>query len=196
MGSTMEIKDISAAYKLQKKVFTYQDYLDLPEDGNRFEVINGELIMVAAPNISHQFVSGNIYLALYNFVQKKQLGRILYAPADVVLSKSNVVQPDILFISKENSSIITEKNIAGAPDLIIEIISPSSAYYDLLEKKELYATHGVKEYWIVEPKKQWIEVYINQNGKFELDQRVEQTGIVRSIIVKNWTLNLDKAFNF
>ncbi len=192
----MEIKDISAAYKLQKKVFTYQDYLDLPEDGNRFEVINGELIMVAAPNISHQFVSGNIYLALYNFVQKKQLGRILYAPADVVLSKSNVVQPDILFISKENSSIITEKNIAGAPDLIIEIISPSSAYYDLLEKKELYATHGVKEYWIVEPKKQWIEVYINQNGKFELDQRVEQTGIVRSIIVKNWTLNLDKAFNF
>lgn len=192
----MEIKDKAVTYKSKKEIFTYQDYLKLPEDGNRSEVIQGELIMVAAPHTGHQFVSGNIYFELYRFVQKKQLGRILNAPVDVLLSESNVVQSDILFISKENLYIITEKNIAGAPDLIIEIISPSSAYYDLLEKKELYAVHGVKEYWIVEPKKQWIEVYINQNGKFELDQRVEQMGIIKSHVVNGWSLELGKIFQF
>ncbi len=192
----MEIKDIAAAYRSQKKVFTYQDYLDLPEDGNRYEVINGELIMVAAPNTGHQIISAYIEVELYNFVKTKQLGQVLDAPIDVILSESNVVQPDILFISKENSSIITEKNIAGAPDLIIEIISPSSAYYDLLEKKELYAVHGVREYWIVEPKKQWIEVYINQNRKFELDQRVEQTGVIKSCVVNGWSLELVNVFQF
>ncbi len=196
MGLTMEIKDISAAYKLQKKVFTYQDYLDLPEDGKRYEVINGELIMVAAPNTGHQIISAYIEVELYNFVQKKQLGQVLDAPVDVVLSESNVVQPDILFISKENLDIIAEKNIAGAPDLIIEIISPSSAYYDLLEKKELYATYNVKEYWIVEPKKKWIEVYLNKNGKFELDQRVEQTGVIKSCVVNGWSLELVNVFQF
>ncbi len=80
--------------------------------------------------------------------------------------------------------------------MVIEIISPSTAYYDLLEKKELYAVHGIKEYWIVEPKKQWIEVYNNQNGKFEVDQRVEQTGIIRSTILKDFALNLAKVFTY
>ncbi|MBN2092974.1 Uma2 family endonuclease [candidate division KSB1 bacterium] len=192
----MEIKDRAVAYRSQKKVFTYQDYLDLPEDGNRYEVINGELIMVAAPNTSHLRIGRKILSELLKHVEQKELGEVFYAPFDVVLSVSIVVQPDIFFVSKENSKIVTERNISGSPDMVIEIISPSTAYYDLLEKKELYATHGVKEYWIVEPKKEWIEVYLNKNGKFELDQRVEQTGIVRSIIVKNWTLNLEKVFNF
>ncbi len=192
----MEIKDISVAYKIEKKLLTYQDYINLPEDGNRYEVINGELIMVAAPNTGHQFVSGNIYFELYRFIQKRKIGKILDAPVDVLLSESNVVQPDIFFVSKENSKIVTEKNISGAPDMVIEIISPSTAYYDLLEKKELYAVHGVREYWIVEPKKMWIEVYINQNGKFEVDQRVEQTGIIRSIIIKDFSLNLANVFTY
>jgi len=192
----MEIKDISVAYKIEKKLLTYQDYINLLEDGNRYEVINGELIMVAAPNTGHQFVSGNIYFELYRFIQKRKIGKILDAPVDVLLSESNVVQPDIFFVSKENSKIVTEKNISGAPDMVIEIISPSTAYYDLLEKKELYAVHGIKEYWIVEPKKQWIEVYNNQNGKFEVDQRVEQTGIIRSTILKDFALNLAKVFTY
>jgi Uma2 family endonuclease len=181
---------------LKKKSFTYQDYLDLPEDGNRYEVINGELISLTTPFTIHQLVSKNILFNLCCFIKKSKCGEAFHAPFDVVLSESNVVQPDILFILKENKKIITEDNIFGSPDLIIEIISPSSAYYDLLEKKELYAAHGVKEYWIVEPKKQWIEVFINQNGKFELDQRVEQTGVVRSRIVNGWTLDWSKVFIF
>ena len=75
------------------------------------------------------------------------------APYDVVLSENNVFQPDIMFVSNENSKIITEKNITGAPDLIIEILSPATGYYDLTEKKEIYTEFAVKEYWIVEPKK-------------------------------------------
>jgi Uma2 family endonuclease len=105
-----------------------------------------------------------------------------------------VVQPDLIFIAAENSGIITEKNVTGAPDLIIEILSPQTAYYDLLEKKELYATHQVREYWIVDPPKQWIEVFVNRDGKFELRQRVEKTGVLSSVVVKGWQIDLSVVF--
>jgi Uma2 family endonuclease len=112
----------------------------------------------------------------------------------VVLSETNVVQPDLIFIATENSGIITAKNIAGAPDLVIEILSPHTAYYDLLEKKDLYATHQVREYWIVDPQKQWIELFVNRDGKFELRQRVEKIGAVSSVVVKGWVIDLSTIF--
>ncbi len=190
----MEIKEAVAASWGRRKIYTYQDYLDLPEDGKRYEVINGELIMVAAPNTSHQIASRNIEFDLFQFVRENHLGQVFDAPFDVVLSETTVVQPDLIFIATENSGIITEKNIGGAPDLVIEILSPYTAYYDLLEKKELYATHHVREYWIVDPQKQWIEVFVNRDGKFELRQRVEKTGVVSSEVVKGWQIDLNSIF--
>ncbi|MGP8329623.1 MAG: Uma2 family endonuclease [Methanosarcinaceae archaeon] len=192
----MKIKDAVAAYPAETKTYTYQDYLDLPEDGKRYELIHGELIMAAAPYMVHQAVSRNIAFELEAYVRKTQAGLIYYAPVDVVFSDTNVVQPDILFIANENKHIITEKNIAGAPDLIIEILSPNTAYYDMLEKKELYAVHNVQEYWIVDPKKHWVEVYSNREGKFERDQRVEKEGIVKSRILTGWEIRLESVFTF
>jgi len=131
--SAMKIREKSTSYKTSPQKFTYQDYLNLPDDGKRYEVINGELIIVAAPNTLHQIASGNLEFALRTFLTKHKIGKIFDAPIDVVLSDNNVVQPDILFIAKNNYHIITEKNISGAPDLIIEILSPTTAYYDLFE---------------------------------------------------------------
>ena len=190
----MKVKETSPAYLTQSKVFTYQDYLDLPEDGNRYEVINGDLIMVPGPNTDHQNVSGNLEFELRMFVKKHQIGKVYDAPYDVVLSENNVFQPDIMFVSNENSKIIKEKNITGAPDLIMEISSPATGYYDLTEKKEIYAEFGVKEYWIVDPKKQWVEIYTNETKKFKSEQRLETSGILKSRVLDVFEISLQKMF--
>lgn len=137
--------------------FTYQDYLLLPED-KRYEIIEGELIVVPAPIPYHQDVSKNLFLVLDNYVKSRNPGKVYYAPIDVVLSEENVVQPDILFISKQRLSIITEKNIQGAPDLVIEIISPATKEKDRILKRKLYAKFGVREFWLVDTEKKEIEV--------------------------------------
>ena len=137
--------------------FTYQDYLLLSED-KRYEIIEGELLMVPAPIPYHQDVSKNLFLLLDNYVEDRNLGKVYYAPIDVVLSNENIVQPDILFISKQRLSIITEKNIQGAPDLVVEILSPGTAEKDKILKRKLYAKFGVKEFWLVDGKKKEIEV--------------------------------------
>ena len=170
----MKVKETAVKYHTQKKPFTYQDYLKLPEDGNRYQVINGELVMAPSPLPLHQIVSGELFLSIGNYVKDKKLGMVFSAPLDVVLSEDNVLQPDILFISKERQQIITDKNIAGAPDLVIEILSPATAYYDLFDKKEIYQKFGVKEYWIVDPMRQWMELYHLQKSQFELIQHLEK----------------------
>lgn len=190
----MKVKETSPNYLSHKKMYTYQDYLELPEDGKHYEVINGELIMTPAPFTIHQKVSANIVGELRPFVKKHQKGEVLYAPVDVVLSENNVVQPDILFIAEKHANIITEKNITGVPDLIIEILSPATGYYDLIEKKEIYEKFGVREYWIVDPKKQWVEIYINEGNKFTLNQHVDKKGMLASLVLERFQISLENIF--
>lgn len=137
--------------------FTYQDYLLLSED-KRYEIIEGELFMVPAPIPYHQDIFRSLFRVLTDYAQSKNLGKVYSAPIDVVLSDENIVQPDILFISKQRLSIITEKNIQGAPDLVVEILSPGTAEKDKILKRKLYAKFGVKEFWLVDGKKKKIEV--------------------------------------
>ncbi|MHB2150095.1 Uma2 family endonuclease [Calditrichota bacterium LG25] len=191
----MTVKETAPRYALKKKVFTYQDYVNLPADDSHYQLIRGELIMTPAPKIVHQRVKREIEHALISHVSAQRSGEVFDAPCDVYLDEHNVVQPDILFIAKENQKIITEDNIKGAPDLIIEILSPSSAYYDLVEKKELYEQFGVKEYWIVDPKKLRIEVFILKDKKFILKQRTERQGNVVSTVIKDLQINLETIFS-
>ncbi len=146
--------------------FTYKDYKNLPEsETKRYELLEGELIMVPSPNERHQSISGNLEFILRKFVREYNLGFIYDAPLDVVFSQEDVAQPDILFILKEHSQIIAEENICGAPDLIIEILSPATAERDRTYKRTLYARHGVKEYWLVDPEERAIEVMrLGQKG--------------------------------
>src|SRR3989337_2524253 len=141
----------------EKKRVTYNDYLTLPEE-KRYEILEGELFMVPAPDFYHQIVSGNVEFPLREFVKKNNLGIVVAAPVDVVLSPEDVLQPDVLFISREKRYIITEKNVSGAPDLVIEILSPSTQERDKIVKRDLYSKYGVKEYWIVDPITKSIEV--------------------------------------
>jgi len=192
----MKVKEAIATYHVPKKVYNYQDYLELPDDRTRYEIIEGELIMSPAPLTVHQQVSLNIVLELGSFIRRTKIGKIYFAPTDIILSDINIVQPDILFISKENLQIITAKNIKGVPDLIIEITSPATGYYDLSGKKDLYEKFGVSEYWIVDPMKQRVDIYQNFENKFELLQRLEEKGILKSNILKGLELELETIFDF
>lgn len=150
---------MAKASGLQKITLTYEDYLRLPDDGKRYEIIEGELFVTPAPITKHQIVSLNLSTILHRHVRKHRLGRVLTAPTDVILSRTNVVQPDLLFISKKRQHIITEKNIQGTPDLIAEILSEFTEDRDRTLKIQIYARHGVRHYWLIDPNRKTLEVY-------------------------------------
>ncbi|MBI5750453.1 MAG: Uma2 family endonuclease [Nitrospinae bacterium] len=177
---------------IQKK-YTYNDYL-LIEDEKRYEVMKGELIMVPAPFTIHQRVQINLAVILSNFVREKKLGKILVAPTDVVFAEDVVVQPDILFISNKRSDIIKEAAIMGSPDLIVEIVSPSSASYDTIEKRDVYEKYGVKEYWLVFPQEKAVEVLVIENGIYKEFCKARKTGIVKSKIIEGSTVEIKEIF--
>lgn len=178
----------------KRQSYTYEDYANLPE-GASYQLIGGQLIMMPAPIPYHQKVSMRLAFQLYEYVErKKQSGEIYHAPIDVYLEETETYQPDIIFISKEMLGIIKEEKIEGAPDLVIEILSPSTAYYDLRHKKEIYAKHGVKEYWIVDPIEKSIEVYENKNSKFMLTVTVEVEGTIKSAVISGFELKLSTIF--
>ncbi len=139
--------------------FTYEDYLLFPEDGKRHELIDGDHYVTPAPRTKHQRVSGNLYRLLSTYVHQKRCGAMFAAPTDVVFSDLDVVQPDLLFISAGRASLITEKNIQGPPDLMLEILSEATRRTDEIIKRKLYDRYGVPEYWIVDPEIEIVKVY-------------------------------------
>jgi len=144
------------------RAFTYADYLNWPED-ERWEIIRGEAYdMTPAPSIKHQKIAGNLHILLSTHPKKKAECFVGIAPIDVVLSESDVVQPDVLVVCDEKK--ITEENIRGASDLVIEVLSPNTALKDKREKKVLYEKYGVKEYLIVDPGSEYIERFLMEEG--------------------------------
>ncbi len=179
---------------LKEKIrLTYNDYLTLPDE-KRYELIEGELFMVPAPDFYHQIVSGNIEFHLMDFVKKRNLGVVVDAPVDVVLSPENVLQPDILFISTERKHIITKKNVSGAPDLVIEILSPSTQERDKLVKRDIYSKYGVKEYWIVDPVEKNIEVMIQGHEGYKLHAIFLNDEVLTSPLIEGFLLPLKEVF--
>jgi Uma2 family endonuclease len=138
---------------------TYDDYCLLPDDGKRYEIIDGELFVTPSPRILHQIVVSQLLSELLTFAKKQGLGRVLAAPVDVVFSEFDVVEPDIVYISKQRASVMTEKNLQGAPDLAIEVLSESTEKRDRTTKLKLYAKFGVNEYWIIDPYGPSAEIY-------------------------------------
>jgi len=176
-----------------KKTYTYEDYKKLPE-GAPYQLIGGNLVMTPAPEIYHQEISGKIEFKLREFVMKNDIGTVYDAPIDVRLGETDVYQPDIIFILHKNNKIIGRKEIEGSPDMIIEILSPATAYYDLREKYRVYEKCGVSEYWIVDPKQKKIEVYENRNKKYYLANEAEETGSVSSKIMEGFSFLLSDVF--
>jgi Uma2 family endonuclease len=138
---------------------TYDQLCLLPEDRQRHELFDGELVMTPSPRPRHQAIVVRLTTALENFVKAHGLGEVFTAPLDIVFEPHTVLQPDLLFIGRGRLHIIGEDAIEGPPDLVVEVLSPSTFYNDLRRKMATYARFGVAEYWIVDPEKQTVELY-------------------------------------
>lgn len=142
-----------------RRKLTYDDYVLIPEDGLRHEILDGEHFVSPAPRPQHQVVAASLNRMLDRFVHENRLGQVLFAPLDFVFDKHNVAQPDLVFISNERSGLIGEAYVSGAPDLVIEILSPSTRRTDELVKRSIYERFGALEYWLIDPDRQTVQVF-------------------------------------
>jgi len=139
---------------------TYDDFLLFPDDGKRHELIDGEHYVTPSPNTKHQRVSGNLHFLIRAWLEDHPIGQIFYAPFDVVFTKFDVVEPDLLYISNERMpQILTTLHVTGAPEIVVEIGSPSTRTRDETIKRHLYERSGVSEYWVIDPELDLVRVY-------------------------------------
>ncbi len=178
--------------KVKEKVWTYRDYLELNDD-KRYEVINGRLYEMPAPTVFHQRILNALNLLIYMFSKRNKVGEVFISPVDVILSETSIVQPDLVFISKENKDIVKDR-IYGSPDLVVEIVSPTSYYRDRYEKFRIYEEAGIKEYWLVYPGEKAIEVWVLKEGKYELYSIASGEGKVKSKVLKGLRIDLKEIF--
>jgi len=169
---------------------TYEDFCLLPNDGKRYEIIDGELFVTPAPLTRHQLVLANLLYYLTDFVKKHGLGRVYPAPYDVVFSQHDVVEPDIVYISNARACIVTEKNVQGAPDLVVEVLSESTSKIDRTTKLKLYGRYGVAEYWVIDPVALSAEIYRPLPGGFELAAQLDLSQSLISPLFPGFSLAL------
>jgi Uma2 family endonuclease len=142
-----------------RRGWSYAEFARLPDDGKRYEVIDGELYVTPSPNPVHTRIAFNLAQLLEAFAAKHQLGWVVPAPVDVLLGEDDYVQPDVVFLRRERGAKVTERGIEVPPDLVVEVLSPSTAFRDRGLKRERYARFGVPEYWIIDPAARRVEVY-------------------------------------
>lgn len=174
---------------------TYEEFCQLPESNLPHELINGELRMPAAPNWRHQRILGHIYRALLAVVEDLGLGKVALSPIDVVLDRDRplVLQPDLLVILWARASIVRDK-VYGAPDLVVEIFSGGGGLFDRTEKAAFYAQYGVREYWLVDPDAETVEVRRLEAGRYETIGVFRRGDMLRSHILPDLRLPVDQIF--
>jgi Uma2 family endonuclease len=150
----------------QQGFWTYDDYAALPNDGQRYEIVNGVLLMAASPSGPHQDAVGEIFFHLRMFIGANKLGLVRLSPFDVELSPQNVLQPDLFVLLNDHLDRVQDKKLVGAPDLVVEVDSPGTAAFDRLTKSDIYASAGVAEYWIVNSERRTVEVFVLEDNKY------------------------------
>jgi Uma2 family endonuclease len=144
--------------------WTYEEFANLPDDGNRYEVIAGELYATRSPTSIHSKVVTRLMAKLELFTQEHGLGTLFSAPYDVIFGEGDYLKPDLLFVRREREEIVKDHAMVGAPDLVVEVLSPSTARSDRSPKRERYAAYGVPEYWVVDTDARQVEVFRLSGG--------------------------------
>ena len=167
---------------------TYPELRQMPDDGKRYELINGEVFVTPSPSEKHQRVLGRLFVRMSLFVETHKSGSVYVAPFDVVFSDKTALQPDILFVSAARKAIIGPEYVLGAPDLVVEILLPHRPRFDRVTKREQYALHGVKEYWIIDPLAENVEVYRLSDNGYELKGTLAGSQTLESPLLEEWKL--------
>ena len=174
--------------------WTYKDYAALPDDGRRYEIVDGVLYMAPSPNEWHQTTAGRLFRYLATQIEDASLGRVYIAPFDVELTPDTVVQPDVLVILNANHDKITLSRIVGAPDLVIEVSSPGTVGYDRDKKQSAYARAGVQEYWIADPWSRTVEVFVLEAGAYRSLGVFEGKATLPSQVVPGFPVHVEQFF--
>ena len=169
--------------------YTYADLERMPENRKRNEIIDGDLIVSPSPSVLHQKIVGSLFVQLHAFATRVS-GQAFVAPLDIVFADDNVVQPDVMYVGADRLGIIAEKNLRGAPSLVIEVLSPSSYDTDPGEKLALYARFGVPEYWIVDPRTHSIVAHAGPMGEHYIRHETAHSGCLRSLTIEGLTLTV------
>ena len=177
---------------------TYDDFLLFPDDGRRHEIIDGEHYVTPSPNLRHQRLVGRLFLSIGNYLAAHPgAGQLFLAPLDVVLSYHDVVEPDLLFVAGDQSAIMTEENIQGPPALVIEVISKSTRKKDAQTKRRLFERTGVREYWLVDPELDLVQVLrASPDGKLVRVEELtaEDDAILTTPLLAGWQLTMRALF--
>jgi Uma2 family endonuclease len=171
---------------------TYDDFCLLPDDGKRREIIEGELLVTPSPQTPHQRAVGRLFIRLGFFVESHKSGEVFVGPFDVVFSEFDVVEPDILYISRAHAGILTNKNVQGAPDLVVEVLSENTSRVDRSVKLKLYGKFGVQEYWIIDPEGPSAEIYRRGEEGLTLVARLSAEDALTSPLFPGFSLPLRK----
>lgn len=182
---------------VEEKLITVSEFLEREdfEEGYLYELINGEIVRRASPDTDHQLASANLEFLMQLFIREKNLGTLFHAPYDVIFNEINMEQPDVIFVSNANKSIIKKGCIVGVPDLLVEILSPGTGKNDREDKFDVYRKSGVREYWLVNPKNASIKVYTLKNGKYEIFSIASAGGEVESKLLSGLKISLTKVFS-
>jgi Uma2 family endonuclease len=175
---------------------SFEQFRQLPSDGKRYELVNGEVHVTPAPATRHQAVLQNLSGKLWPYVIQNMLGEVWAAPLDVRLSADTALQPDLIFISNARSGIIQENWIAGSPDLVVEVLSPSTAAHDRATKLPIYADAKVPEVWLIDPYAKTVEVLQLQGKKYLVEAALADDQILTSNLFPGWQLSLPELFDF
>jgi Uma2 family endonuclease len=175
---------------------TYADYAALPDDGKRYELIDGELVVNPAPVPRHQFIVGNIIAALRAYFRASGGGKALMSPIDVVFADETVVQPDVIAIKSDRLSMIGARNIQGPPHIVVEVLSDGTRRYDEIQKRKLYERFGVDEYWIVDPELELVKIYRRTGGAFVRTGEIstETGGTITTPLLPEFALPIADVF--
>jgi Uma2 family endonuclease len=178
--------------------WTYEDYLAFPEEGPlRYEVIDGELYTTPAPTPRHQRIIGKLFRITDVFLMQNPLGEMFLAPIDVIFAHSPLqyMEPDLVYVSNERSAIVTEQNIQGAPDLVVEVLSRTTSLRDRREKRSLYERFGVPEYWIVDPETKTVQIFRLVEGHFMAPLDLCKTDILESPLLPGLSVSFSVVFS-
>jgi Uma2 family endonuclease len=175
---------------------TFEQFRELPNDGKRYELVHGEVHVTPAPATRHQAVVQNLSLSLGSQVIKNRLGEVWTAPLDVRLSADTALQPDLIFISNARAGIIQEDWIAGSPDVVVEVLSPSTAAHDRATKLPIYAEARVTEVWFIDPTAKIVEVLKLQGKKYLVEATLAGEQVLVSSFFPEWQLPLPDLFDF
>ena len=171
---------------------TYDDFCLLPEDGKRREIIEGELFVTPSPQTPHQRTVMRLSVRLGHFVESHKLGELFGAPFDVVFSEFDVVEPDLPYISNARANVLTNKNVQGAPDLVVEVLSESTAPRDRTIRLKLYGRFGVQEYWIIDPNGPSAEIYRREKEGLDLVAKLSAIDALNSPLFPGFSVPLSE----